>query len=118
MCSAVFVITLVTFLFTYFSSLSFEIAPSLRFEVAWQTVVFSILPYALIQWASKYSDEITIAMYDGVVEPLTGGLVAWGLFKETASVSNVVGALIMVCAFAFSVLVMSGRHFLVPRTIK
>lgn len=107
-----FVITLVTGLLSLFFSIPFQLPEGIRFEIFWQVIVFTIVPYALIQWASKYSDEITVAMYDGVVEPLVGGMVAWGLFKEVASVSNITGALIMVFAFAVSVIVSNKKHFL------
>lgn len=107
-----FVITLVTGLLSFFFSFPFQLPEGVHFEVFWQVVVFTVVPYALIQWASKYSDEITVAMYDGVVEPLVGGMVAWGLFKEVATISTISGALIMVFAFAISIAVSNKRHFL------
>jgi drug/metabolite transporter (DMT)-like permease len=107
-----FIVTVITGLLAVASPISLSIPEVIRFDMVWQMIAFTIVPYTLIQWASKYSNEITVAMYDGVVEPLVGGMVAWGFFKEVVGVSNIIGALIMVLAFGVSVIVSRKRHFL------
>jgi drug/metabolite transporter (DMT)-like permease len=85
-------------------------------SLLWQMLVFTIVPYGLIQWASKYSDEMTVAMYDGVVEPLSGGVVAWGLFRNPVTLVNMIGAFLMLVAFAWSVLIEHKKHFVYTKT--
>ena len=65
----------------------------------------------LILWASQWADEMVAAMYDGVVEPLIGGITSWVFFMEATTQTRVLGALLMVVAFAFASL-FTGRHFL------
>ncbi len=74
-------------------------------------LIFTALPYALIQWSSKYSNEMMVSMYDGVIEPLIGGVVAWVVFFEATSPLQVAGGLLMVAAFAISSLY-TKRHAL------
>lgn len=80
----------------------FSVESGIFFSLGWQIAAFTLIPYLLIQMASKKSNEMTAAMYDGVVEPLVGGIVAWGLFKEVATPTMIVGGLVMVVSFAIA----------------
>lgn len=51
------------------------------------------------------------AIYDGVVEPLTGAIVSWVIFSEVTSLSKVLGEFIMVLSFLLAA-VASKRHFI------
>ncbi len=99
-----FVVALVCAVYLLISHGSFAVDPNSAHEFGLQILIFTALPYALIQWASKYSDEMVTVMYDGITEPLVGGIVAWGLFLEATSVSRIFGALLMVFAFGASVI--------------
>lgn len=90
---------------------TFAVEPAYRSNFLLQIIVFTTFPYLLIHWASRYADEMTAALYDGVVEPLVGGIVAWGIFLEPTTRMSVTGALIMVLAFAFGS-IFTNRHFL------
>jgi drug/metabolite transporter (DMT)-like permease len=104
-----FVVAILMMIVLYCTKESYGVPDAIVPSLLWQMIIFTIVPYALIQWASKYSNEMTVAMYDGVVEPLTGGIVAWGLFKNPVTQLNVVGAFIMVIAFAWSILIEHRR---------
>lgn len=80
-------------------------------DLLWMAVVFTVVPYVLIQWASRWADEMIATLYDGVVEPLVGGITSWVFFSEPATRMNVVGGLLMVVAFAIGG-IFSNRHFL------
>lgn len=54
---------------------------------------------------------MSATIYDGVVEPLVGGITAWVFFAQPATKMSVLGALLMVVAFAFAG-IFSGKHFL------
>ncbi|MFA5132052.1 MAG: DMT family transporter [Candidatus Paceibacterota bacterium] len=77
-------------------------------------IIFTALPYALIQWSSKHSNEMMVSMYDGVVEPLVGGIVAWFIFFEATSVLQVLGGLVMVISFGISA-VYDKKHALLKK---
>lgn len=107
-----FTITLVCIAYIFITKQSFSIEAGFVPEFAWQVALFTALPYTLIQWASKYSNEMIIAMYDGIAEPLVGGIVAWGLFLEATSLPKMLGAGLMVLTFGASV-IYSKKHVLV-----
>ena len=106
-----FAISLVCFIWSTFSGDSFSIPQNLRLELLWQIGLFTTLPYAIIQWASRYADEMIAAVYDGVVEPLTGAILSWVIFLEATSVSQVLGGVVMIFSFVFAA-IFSKRHFL------
>ncbi len=83
-------------------------------DLLWLTIVFTTIPYAVVQWAGKYADEMIAAIYDGVVEPLVGGIVAWVAFAEPTTPLSVGGGVLMVFAFGFGA-IFSKRHFLLKR---
>ncbi len=106
-----FVISIASLLSGLLIGASFAVPSHDLFALAWMTFAFATLPYAVIQWASKYADEMIAALYDGVVEPLVGGVVAWAVFFEPTTAIKVFGGLLMVFAFGLSA-VFSNRHFL------
>ena len=55
-----------------------------------------------------------VSMYDGVVEPLVGGIVAWFIFFEATSFMQVSGGLIMVVSFAISA-IYDNKHALLKK---
>jgi drug/metabolite transporter (DMT)-like permease len=69
------------------------------------------VPYSIIQWASRWADEIIAAIYDGVVEPLTGAFMSWFIFSEATSVLKILGGMMMVVSFIFAA-VATRRHFI------
>jgi drug/metabolite transporter (DMT)-like permease len=105
------VISLVCFLWNMWSGESFAVASHTRGLLLLEIVAFTTLPYAIIQWASRYADEIIAAVYDGIVEPIVGCLVAWFIFLEPATRYQFIGGIIMLFAFAFSAL-LSDKHFI------
>lgn len=105
-----FVITLICLVWKMYSGISFAIAPEHRFELLWQVLLFTTVPYAIIQWASRYADEMIAALYDGVVEPLTGAILAWVIFLEVTTPTKVAGGMLMMFSFVFAEL-FSHRHF-------
>ena len=106
-----FTISFVCLIWGFFVGSSFSIARNVQLELLWQIVLFTTIPYTLIQVASKYADEMVAAIYDGVIEPLTGAFVSWVVFLEVTTFSRVVGGMIMIFSFIFSAL-FSKRHFI------
>ena len=106
-----FTTTVVCALVILFIGDSFTVSNSIVVPLLWQVVVFTTVPYILVQWASRYADEMIAAVYDGVVEPLIGGIVSWGFFLEPATRANVMGGILMVVAFAFAA-IFSKKHFI------
>lgn len=105
LCSQQFlVVAVLTGLYVIFSPLNFSLDKDVMNVFFWQIFIFTAFPYLLIQWSSKYSNEMTITMYDGIAEPLVGGLVAWVLFYEETTFTKVAGAMIMILAFGISVI--------------
>jgi drug/metabolite transporter (DMT)-like permease len=98
------VVSLVSGFFVLVSPLTFTVPSSMIPTFTLLIVVFTTLPYTLIQWSSKYTNEMMVSMYDGVVEPLVGGIVAWAIFFEATTTSQVLGGLGMVFAFGVSAL--------------
>ncbi|MDB5260157.1 MAG: DMT(drug/metabolite transporter) superfamily permease [Candidatus Nomurabacteria bacterium] len=117
LCAQQFLIVgLLTGVYILFTQITFSVASQVLPTFAWQIFVFTALPYALIQWSSKYANEMMVTMYDGVVEPLVGGLVAWGLFYEHVTPLKVMGALIMVICFGISA-IYSERQILLSKKV-
>jgi drug/metabolite transporter (DMT)-like permease len=106
-----FVVTVISSLIVLLVQDSFSVPSQVIGNLFAQILMFNAVPYMLILWASQWADEMVAAIYDGVVEPLVGGIVAWGFFAEATTQTRVLGALIMVVAFAFGS-IFSGRHFL------
>jgi drug/metabolite transporter (DMT)-like permease len=106
-----FVISIICLVWGFFAGTPFTIEPGLRFDLLWQIVLFTFIPYTIIQWACRYADEMTAVIYDGVVEPLTGAILAWVIFLEATSVTKVIGGVLMIISFVFAA-VFSKRHFL------
>ena len=105
------VVSVVTGIMILFGQHSFFVEHTVIIHLILLILIFTTLPYALIQWSSKYSNEMMISIYDGVVEPLVGGIVAWSLFLEKTSTSQVIGGLGMVFAFGLST-IYTQRHTL------
>lgn len=106
-----FIITLVCLAWGFYAGTSFSIPSSLRVELLWQVILFTTIPYAIIQWASRYADEMIAALYDGMVEPLTGAVLAWFIFLEAATPVKIAGGALMILSFIFAAL-FSRRHFM------
>jgi drug/metabolite transporter (DMT)-like permease len=98
-----FIVTILSLISSFIFSEALFVEKIHIFTLSWQVFVFNIFPFVLIQWASRYSDDMTATMYDGVLEPLVGGLVAWIIFKEVLSSFNIFGAIIMLFAFGLSI---------------
>lgn len=111
-----FVTSLVCAIYLFTTKGTFTVTSDFIPTLTWQVLVFTTFPYALIQWASKYSDEMIVTMYDGVAEPLVGGIVAWGLFAEATSLPQVLGGLLMVLSFGVSV-IYSNKHAFIKKYI-
>ncbi len=112
-----FVISLVCLVISIFSGNSFAVEPQIQLQLLWQVALFTTIPYAIIQWASRYADEMIAVVYDGVVEPLTGAILSWIIFIEATSVTKVIGGMLMILAFMFAS-IFSRRHFLKGLFIK
>ena len=67
----------------------------------WLTLIFTIVPYILLQSAEKYATESEITFY-GVLEPLIGGLAAWTIGLETATPVMVLGGITIVLSLFIS----------------
>lgn len=106
-----FTIALVCLIWAFFSHDTFVVPQSALPELLWQVALFTAIPYAVIQWASHYADEMVAAIYDGVVEPLTGAIVSWVFFLEATTPTKIIGGVLMVFAFAFTALY-SDRIFI------
>lgn len=106
-----FVISIICIAWSLFSGDTLVVPHEAREELLFQVMLFTFIPYAIIQWASRWADEMVAALYDGVVEPLTGALVAWFVFFEPTTPSKMFGGLLMVLSFGFSAL-FSERNFI------
>lgn len=106
-----FVISLICLVWGLWSGTSFMIESSLRLTLLWQIVLFTTIPYAIIQWASRYADEMIATIYDGVVEPLTGAILSWVILAEATTLIQVVGGVLMILSFIFAS-IFSRRHFM------
>ncbi len=105
-----FTVAFICLVWGLFSNLSFAVDHTIRFTVLWNVILFTTIPYAIVQWACGCADEMIAAIYDGVVEPLAGAFFSWIVFLEATSATKVAGAMIMIFAFIFSTL-FSKRHF-------
>ncbi len=65
------------------------------------TFFFTLMPYLLLQWAERYADEVKITFYSAL-EPLIGGIAAWTIGAEKATLPMVFGGLLIVCALFIS----------------
>ncbi len=65
------------------------------------TIFFSVIPFLLLQWAEKYADEIKITFYS-MLEPLIGGIAAWTIGAERATLPMVFGGMLIICALFIS----------------
>lgn len=106
-----FTIAAICLVWNIFAGVSLAVPSGFKVALLWQTVLFTTLPYTMIQWASRYADEMVAAIYDGVVEPLTGAIVAWVVFSEATSFPKVLGGMIMVLSFVLAAIA-SKRHFI------
>lgn len=106
-----FTISVLCLIWGQFANLSFAVIPSIRYEVLWQTILFTTIPFAIIQWACKWADEMIATIYDGVIEPLTGAVFSWIIFMEATSPIQVIGGMLMILAFIFSA-IFSRRKYL------
>jgi drug/metabolite transporter (DMT)-like permease len=107
-----FIVSIICLAWGLFAGTSFAIrTPALQFELLWQIILFTTIPYAIIQWASRYADEMIAAVYDGVVEPLAGAILAWVILFEATTPMKVAGGILMLVSFLFASL-FSKRHFL------
>jgi drug/metabolite transporter (DMT)-like permease len=106
-----FIVSIVCLVWIQFAGTSLTVSPGVRLELLWQVVLFTTIPYVIIQWASRYADEMIATVYDGVVEPLTGAILSWVIFHEATTPVQVIGGMLMVVSFVFAA-VFSKRHFL------
>jgi len=105
-----FTIAFVCLVWSLFSGDTLVVPASVHGTLLWQVALFTTIPYLIIQWASRWADEMVAALYDGVVEPLTGAIMSWVVFHEATTVMKVTGGLLMVLSFAFAA-VFSERNF-------
>lgn len=73
----------------------------------WLTIIFTLIPYLLLQWAERYANEVQITFYS-ILEPLIGGAAAWTIGAELASPSMMMGGALIVLALIISEYV--NRH--------
>lgn len=92
----------------------FAVPQHIRLEFGIQIAVFTVIPYMLVQWGSRWTDEMISAFYDGVVEPLVGGITSWVVFAEPTTPSHVWGGVLMVVAFAVAN-IFAYKHVLLKR---
>ncbi len=112
-----FMISLICLIWGIFSGVSFTVPAHLHITLLWQVIVFTTIPYAIIQWGSRYADQMVAAIYDGVVEPLTGAILAWVILQDATTPLKVLGGGLMIFAFVFSALI-TRRHFIYKRFTK
>lgn len=101
-------------IYMFFSGYDFVVPKDITSHFVILIIIFTALPYTLIQWSSKHSNEMMVSMYDGVVEPLVGGIVAWFIFFEATSIIQISGGLIMVISFAISA-IYDNKHALLKK---
>jgi drug/metabolite transporter (DMT)-like permease len=106
-----FVISLVCLVWGLWNGTPFTVEPAIRVTLLWQIILFTTIPYVIIQWASKRADEMIAAIYDGVVEPLTGAILSWVILLDATTPIKVVGGMLMMVSFVFAA-IFSRRHFL------
>lgn len=108
------VVSLACVLYQISLGVSFFVPDFLWTEILWQILIFTTIPYLIVALASVHTDEMIAAIYDGVVEPLVGAVVSWGLFHEQAGVLNILGGFTMLFAFWLSIIA-SYKHFVFGR---
>lgn len=64
-------------------------------------LVFTLLPYLLIQWAERYANEVEITFYS-ILEPVVGGLAAWTIGQEIPTLAMWLGGGLIVGALIIS----------------
>ena len=107
-----FVITLICLIWGLMDNkIIFAVDEPFRLTLLWQVILFTTIPYAIIQWSSRWADEITAAIYDGVVEPLVGAVFAWYIFQEVTSATKIFGGMLMIISFVIASII-SEKHFL------
>lgn len=65
------------------------------------TILFTLGPYILLQWAERYADEVKITFYS-ILEPLVGGIAAWTIGAEKTTPSMIFGGTLIFIALIFS----------------
>jgi drug/metabolite transporter (DMT)-like permease len=73
----------------------------------WLTLIFTLVPYLLLQWAERSADEVQVTFYS-VLEPVVGGLAAWTIGPELATPGMMLGGGLIV--FALLVTEFANRH--------
>lgn len=109
-----FVTTILSACAVLFWGHGFAVPNQIQFQFGVQIIVFTVIPYMLVQWASRWTDEMVAAIYDGVVEPLVGGIISWVVFAEPTTTLAVCGGIMMVSAFALAN-VFAYKHVLLKR---
>jgi len=71
-----FAVTVISGLTVFLVQESFSVPSQVLGNFFLQILIFNAFPYMMILWASQWADEMIAAIYDGVVEPLVGGIVA------------------------------------------
>lgn len=106
-----FIISAVCIAWGVYAGTSFAVPSSLHITLLWQIILFTTIPYTIIQWASRWADEMVAAIYDGVIEPLTGATLSWFVFLEATTPTKMLGGGLMILSFVFAAL-FSRRHFM------
>jgi drug/metabolite transporter (DMT)-like permease len=106
-----FVISAICFVWTLYDGAPLAVPQSLHLVLLWQIIIFTTVPYAIIQWGSRYADEMVAAVYDGIVEPLTGAILSWFVFMEATTPVKIAGGMLMALSFVFAALY-SQRNFM------
>lgn len=76
------------------------------------TLLFTLVPYLLLQWAEKYASEVETTFYS-ILEPLIGGIAAWTIGAEIATPAMAFGGALIVAA-----LILSEFHRVSFRTLR
>lgn len=83
------------------SELGLRSADASWVPLIWLTVLFTLIPYLLLQFAERFADEVDTTFY-GVLEPLVGGAAAWTIGAEAVTSAMLFGGILIVVALIIS----------------
>lgn len=83
------------------SDLGLKSAQASWVPLIWLTILFTLIPYLLLQFAERFADELDTTFY-GVLEPLVGGAAAWTIGAEAVTMPMIVGGVLIVLALILS----------------
>ncbi len=109
-----FIISIISFYFVYQDYGSFDMMPIYDMTtykvLIFQAILFTLIPYSLIHYASKVSRDMDIAVFGGMVEPLSGAAFAYYILGERLVGTELIGLYILILAFAMGVYGINKRR--------